>query len=505
MDPKAESTPVPVTPPSSSGSLPSIKVLLQESWDVLVKSTLNLFILTVISCVLYAMAAALGFFGVVGVGFGTVLSSISNQKPVTPDMIASLFSGPSLGMLFVVFMVTMILFAIIGGIFQIASILVVDNPAGSIGAYLKRSLSLLLPFWLVGFISMLFILGGFYIFVIPAFLFMFFFYFAQFEVVLNNTGGLTALKRSMAMTTHHFGAILMRVILIAGIYILIAIFLPNLIMNIEPATGVIVNMLSFIINILLGWYILAYGLTLYKQSRVGFENSQGSNLIGVWIVSALGWLVLVGLIVFTYQAISSGLFQKMFAEISKQAQEESKNVSQGDQDSAATPYITSGNTKITTASQLANKVSLTEDDRQQIVALINGALEDYEKAAAADPKNPDAHYNTGYAYSLLTTVPDSDKHAILNYEKAVQVDPEYTAAYIGIGGVYYQQKNYTKAIESFQKATQVSPENANAWYNLGMAYKMIGAKNEAKKAFEETLDLMEDDDPTRYLVEKELQ
>jgi tetratricopeptide (TPR) repeat protein len=63
-----------------------------------------------------------------------------------------------------------------------------------------------------------------------------------------------------------------------------------------------------------------------------------------------------------------------------------------------------------------------------------------------------------------------------NFEHAVKLDRTHSDAYNNLGVVYYQQRNYGKAIKNYEKATALNPW-ASYYSNLGAAYF-------AKKQFE---------------------
>lgn len=59
----------------------------------------------------------------------------------------------------------------------------------------------------------------------------------------------------------------------------------------------------------------------------------------------------------------------------------------------------------------------------------------------------------------------------INYfTKAIELNPELSAAYEERGMIYYFQEHYTKMIRDFLKVTKLSPDNANGYTMLGVAY-----------------------------------
>ncbi len=52
--------------------------------------------------------------------------------------------------------------------------------------------------------------------------------------------------------------------------------------------------------------------------------------------------------------------------------------------------------------------------------------------------------------------------ALEAYNEAVQLAPEYAAAYFGLGQLQFTQKNLTEAVKNLEKAIELDPENAEA-------------------------------------------
>jgi tetratricopeptide (TPR) repeat protein len=76
--------------------------------------------------------------------------------------------------------------------------------------------------------------------------------------------------------------------------------------------------------------------------------------------------------------------------------------------------------------------------------------------------------------------------------------------YIQLAQVYAENEDYEQAIKNYQKAIKLEPNNANSHYNLGLVYKAVGAKGEAKKEFENALELLPDGHEDRYMIDIEL-
>lgn len=78
-------------------------------------------------------------------------------------------------------------------------------------------------------------------------------------------------------------------------------------------------------------------------------------------------------------------------------------------------------------------------------------------------------YDASHFYSLgLESTMSNTK---INYfTRAIELNPELSAAYEERGMLYYFQEHYTKMIRDFLKVTRLSPDNANGYSMLGVAY-----------------------------------
>jgi tetratricopeptide (TPR) repeat protein len=78
-------------------------------------------------------------------------------------------------------------------------------------------------------------------------------------------------------------------------------------------------------------------------------------------------------------------------------------------------------------------------------------------------------YDATYFYNLgLDSTMSNTK---INYfTRAIELNPELSAAYEQRGMLYYFQEHYNKMIRDFLKVTKLSPDNANGYTMLGVAY-----------------------------------
>ena len=77
-----------------------------------------------------------------------------------------------------------------------------------------------------------------------------------------------------------------------------------------------------------------------------------------------------------------------------------------------------------------------------------------------------------------------------NYERAVQLDPEFAEAINNLGTIYYGQKSYRRAINLYKRALKRSPSPpASIYANLGAAYFARRNYKQATDYYQQALQL----------------
>jgi len=87
---------------------------------------------------------------------------------------------------------------------------------------------------------------------------------------------------------------------------------------------------------------------------------------------------------------------------------------------------------------------------------------------------------------MLYVILGQYERAINDYDEAINLDPQYSGAYLGRGFVYHELGRYEQAIEDLNKTVQLIPYfeyayllRANAYIELGEYNKAIEDYNEA--------------------------
>ncbi len=106
------------------------------------------------------------------------------------------------------------------------------------------------------------------------------------------------------------------------------------------------------------------------------------------------------------------------------------------------------------------------------------AIAEYNKAIELNPEYAEAYYNRGIAYGNKGQY----DQAISDYTKAIELNPRYAMAYVTRGSAYRQKGQFDQAISDFNKVIEINPEFAEAYFNRALTYTI---KGEYDKAWED--------------------
>lgn len=130
-----------------------------------------------------------------------------------------------------------------------------------------------------------------------------------------------------------------------------------------------------------------------------------------------------------------------------------------------------------TASSKAKSVSISIDEP----GCISG------RAFGSYTRKQSAIELTNIGNSLLRQNKNYD--ALLAFEEALQLDPNYTSALDGKGWAMYKQNNFKEALEAFERALQLDPNYTNSWNGKGWSLYRQVKYEEALQAFEIAIQL----------------
>jgi tetratricopeptide (TPR) repeat protein len=78
---------------------------------------------------------------------------------------------------------------------------------------------------------------------------------------------------------------------------------------------------------------------------------------------------------------------------------------------------------------------------------------------------------------------------LVAYRKAVELDPDSAGAWLNLGTVYFNQRQWEQAEASYRKALEVRADYGLAHYNLGNLYDETGRPMEAVEQYKKALEI----------------
>ena len=117
------------------------------------------------------------------------------------------------------------------------------------------------------------------------------------------------------------------------------------------------------------------------------------------------------------------------------------------------------------------------------------AIKDFDKAIELNPEFAEAYNNLGNVYDDKG---DFDK-AIVNFNTAIKFKSDFVEAYVNSGVAYGKRDEFNKAINDFTKAIDLDPDHVGAYFNRGNAYLLKGDFGTAIENYDTAIKLDPDD------------
>ena len=120
----------------------------------------------------------------------------------------------------------------------------------------------------------------------------------------------------------------------------------------------------------------------------------------------------------------------------------------------------------------------------------DGALADYNRAVALDPKSSLALADRGGVLFAKGQI----KEAQADFDKAIEMDPRQAVGFVGRARILASKGRWSEAAQAYDQALSISPDYVNAIVSRGQAYRQLGRQADAITDFDKAIKL----DPKSY-------
>jgi protein O-GlcNAc transferase len=117
-----------------------------------------------------------------------------------------------------------------------------------------------------------------------------------------------------------------------------------------------------------------------------------------------------------------------------------------------------------------------------------GAIVNFQKAVTIKPDFAKAHYNLGVLFYQQGDLDTASSH----YQAAISIYPDYKDAYYNLGVLCQKRDDLDAAIAHYRKTLSLQPDYADAYYNLGLIFKTRGNFDEAIAHFQKAIEIKPD-------------
>jgi superkiller protein 3 len=101
---------------------------------------------------------------------------------------------------------------------------------------------------------------------------------------------------------------------------------------------------------------------------------------------------------------------------------------------------------------------------------VDGAISAYQKALVHNPMNPRVHMSLGKIYYSEKNLYYESVNA---FKKAIELDPRFIDAYMGLGEVYEDKGLYKDAVGAYKKVVELDEKHTGGLYYLAQVYEKV--------------------------------
>jgi tetratricopeptide (TPR) repeat protein len=127
-----------------------------------------------------------------------------------------------------------------------------------------------------------------------------------------------------------------------------------------------------------------------------------------------------------------------------------------------------------------------------------GDVQSFSSLAAETQKNKRSAAERAYSQGLAQLSRDDYARAVPNFEKAVEIDPNYAEAWYQAGYCYGLLGRHQDALRASRQASRLRPEWTPVWVNIGASSYALGQYKDAVDAYRQAIRLDDGNPDTQY-------
>jgi len=145
------------------------------------------------------------------------------------------------------------------------------------------------------------------------------------------------------------------------------------------------------------------------------------------------------------------------------------------------------------AKEISKNISVFMDDSlSEAVSALSEMISDF--IPNDDASNAaETYFNSG----LMAIMREDYDQAMVNFTKAIDLNPKYDDAYVNRGTIYLNKENYDRAIEDYTTAIALNPNEADVYHGRGNAYFKKDDYDKAIGDYEKAVNIDHDNDEYR--------
>ncbi len=134
-----------------------------------------------------------------------------------------------------------------------------------------------------------------------------------------------------------------------------------------------------------------------------------------------------------------------------------------------------------------DKALFTQGNKEKRL-ILNQSITEYKKYIKFIPQDALGYNGLGVTYVYLGKIDIRFFNpAIINFQKAIRLDPYFIEPYTNMGSTYYLQGNTKLAISTLENSLNINPRVALTHFNLGIMYALEKNNQKAINCWQETL------------------